>query len=62
MATTRPETMLGDTAVAVHPGDERTFNLAVEVMPTSDTRTQASITGGPSGASGSRPGPPTAAG
>jgi hypothetical protein len=23
---------------AMHPGDERTFNLAVEVMPTSDTR------------------------
>ena len=23
VATTRPETMLGDTAVAVHPGDER---------------------------------------
>ena len=23
MATTRPETMLGDTAIAVHPDDER---------------------------------------
>lgn len=23
VATTRPETMLGDTAVAVHPDDER---------------------------------------
>jgi valyl-tRNA synthetase len=23
VATTRPETMLGDTAVAVHPEDER---------------------------------------
>ena len=23
LATTRPETMLGDTAVAVHPDDER---------------------------------------
>ncbi len=27
VATTRPETMLGDTAVAVHPGDERYRNL-----------------------------------
>ncbi len=27
VATTRPETMLGDTAVAVHPGDERYANL-----------------------------------
>ena len=27
VATTRPETMLGDTAVAVHPGDERYKNL-----------------------------------
>ena len=27
VATTRPETMLGDTAVAVHPGDERYQNL-----------------------------------
>ncbi len=27
VATTRPETMLGDTAVAVHPGDERYSNL-----------------------------------
>ena len=27
VATTRPETMLGDTAVAVHPGDERYNNL-----------------------------------
>ena len=23
MATTRPETMLGDTAIAVHPNDDR---------------------------------------
>jgi valyl-tRNA synthetase len=23
VATTRPETMLGDTAIAVHPNDER---------------------------------------
>jgi len=28
VATTRPETMLGDTAVAVHPDDERYRNLA----------------------------------
>lgn len=27
VATTRPETMLGDTAVAVHPGDERYSSL-----------------------------------
>ncbi|TGS17106.1 valine--tRNA ligase [Mesorhizobium sp. M2E.F.Ca.ET.209.01.1.1] len=27
VATTRPETMLGDTAVAVHPGDERFTDL-----------------------------------
>lgn len=28
VATTRPETMLGDTAVAVHPDDERYHNLS----------------------------------
>src|SRR5688572_29555251 len=28
VATTRPETMLGDVAVAVHPGDDRYSNLA----------------------------------
>ncbi|UCD33626.1 MAG: valine--tRNA ligase [Desulfobacterales bacterium] len=27
VATTRPETMLGDTAVAINPGDERYFDL-----------------------------------
>jgi len=27
IATTRPETMLGDTAVAVHPNDERYQHL-----------------------------------
>ena len=27
IATTRPETMLGDTAVAVHPEDERYKHL-----------------------------------
>ena len=30
VATTRPETMLGDTAVAVHPDDQRYRNLASE--------------------------------
>jgi valyl-tRNA synthetase len=30
VATTRPETMLGDTAVAVHPGDERYKDLVGE--------------------------------
>ncbi|MGD8447078.1 MAG: valine--tRNA ligase, partial [Desulfobacterales bacterium] len=30
VATTRPETMLGDTAVAVHPEDERYRDLATE--------------------------------
>jgi len=29
VATTRPETMLGDTAVAIHPEDERFANLTV---------------------------------
>ncbi len=35
VATTRPETMLGDTAVAVHPGDERYADLvgATLVLP-----------------------------
>jgi len=35
VATTRPETMLGDTAVAVHPDDERYKNLISEkvVLP-----------------------------
>ena len=32
VATTRPETMLGDTAVAVHPGDERYRNLVGETV------------------------------
>ncbi len=32
VATTRPETMLGDTAVAVHPEDERYLNLAVQTV------------------------------
>ena len=27
MATTRPETMLGDVAVAIHPEDERYLHL-----------------------------------
>ena len=32
VATTRPETMLGDTAVAVHPDDERYRHLAGETI------------------------------
>jgi valyl-tRNA synthetase len=32
VATTRPETMLGDTAVAVHPEDERYLNLDVDTV------------------------------
>jgi valyl-tRNA synthetase len=32
VATTRPETMLGDTAVAVHPGDERYMALAGKMV------------------------------
>ena len=30
IATTRPETMLGDVAIAVHPDDERYKNLLVK--------------------------------
>ena len=33
VATTRPETMLGDTAVAVHPDDERYAHLAGDRHP-----------------------------
>ena len=38
MATTRPETMLGDTAVAVHPDDERYRDLVGKtvVLPLPD--------------------------
>jgi valyl-tRNA synthetase len=38
VATTRPETMLGDTAVAVHPDDERYQNLKSEsvILPLMD--------------------------
>jgi len=38
VATTRPETMLGDTAVAVHPDDERYRNLKSEsvILPLMD--------------------------
>ncbi len=38
VATTRPETMLGDTAVAVHPGDERYRDLVgrTVVLPLMD--------------------------
>jgi valyl-tRNA synthetase len=32
VATTRPETMLGDTAVAVHPGDERYMALTGKMV------------------------------
>ena len=32
VATTRPETMLGDTAVAVNPGDERYQNLIGKIL------------------------------
>ena len=32
VATTRPETMLGDTAVAVHPGDERFAHLVGRML------------------------------
>ena len=32
IATTRPETMLGDTAVAVHPKDERYQHLLVKQL------------------------------
>ncbi|MCV7175244.1 valine--tRNA ligase [Mycolicibacterium sphagni] len=33
VATTRLETMLGDTAIAVHPGDERYRNLVGKTLP-----------------------------
>ncbi len=33
VATTRPETILGDTAVAVHPEDERYKVRAAHVVP-----------------------------
>ena len=32
VATTRPETMLGDTAVAVHPDDKRYSNLIGKIL------------------------------
>ena len=32
LATTRPETMLGDTAVAVHPEDERYKNIVGKML------------------------------
>ena len=32
VATTRPETMLGDTAVAIHPDDERYHHLTAETV------------------------------
>jgi valyl-tRNA synthetase len=38
VATTRPETMLGDTAVAIHPDDERYQNMASDnvILPLMD--------------------------
>ena len=33
VATTRPETMLGDTAVAVHPDDKRCWRLDSSRLP-----------------------------
>ena len=38
VATTRPETMLGDTAVAVHPEDERYTALIGQVGPAAARR------------------------
>ncbi len=40
VATTRPETMLGDTAVAIHPEDERYAGLAADavILPLMDRR------------------------
>ena len=40
VATTRPETMLGDTAVAMHPEDERYRNMSSEevILPLMDRR------------------------
>ena len=40
IATTRPETLFGDTAVAVHPEDERYLNLPSEtvLLPLTDRR------------------------
>ena len=36
IATTRPETMLGDTAVAVHPEDERYKHLIGKTVKLTD--------------------------
>ena len=40
MATTRPETMLGDTAVAINPDDERYADLKQEavILPLMDRK------------------------
>ena len=38
VATTRPETMLGDTAVAVHPDDERYKSLVGKIPAAADRR------------------------
>ena len=41
VATTRPETMLGDTAIAVHPDDERYRDLVGKVRGAADHRARA---------------------
>jgi len=43
VATTRPETMLGDTAVAVHPGDERYTSLVGKTVTLPLTRREIPI-------------------
>ncbi len=43
VATTRPETMLGDTAVAVHPDDERYQRVDRQKNSTADDRTDRSV-------------------
>ncbi|MFR3321094.1 MAG: hypothetical protein ACLTSZ_08035 [Lachnospiraceae bacterium] len=42
IATTRPETLLGDTAVAVNPEDERYTNLVGKMLDTASDRTRLS--------------------
>lgn len=39
IATTRPETMLGDTAIAVHPDDER-YKVSFDVRAPSRATTE----------------------
>jgi valyl-tRNA synthetase len=45
VATTRPETMLGDTAVAVHPEDSRYLNLACKVILAPYEQTDSNYSG-----------------